>query len=156
MSLHSLNSFQVIWQKSDSGLASPRTILNNLSMNNSVGASFNLVGSKELETNQLVNGFFCPVNKVTQYLKSNTDLGSVSQFVAGVCIPVEWARDWLCCVNWDWVTGKGEWEGRSSLPVGLPGKESEERAHKKWGTIHGLGSLHGSQGAGIPVYRSLS
>lgn len=58
MSLNSLNSFQVIWQKSDSGLTSPRTIVNNLSMNNSVGASFNFVGSKELETNQLVNGFF--------------------------------------------------------------------------------------------------
>ena len=46
MSLNSLNSFQGMWQKSDGGLASPRTIFNNLSVNNSVGASFNFVDTK--------------------------------------------------------------------------------------------------------------
>lgn len=54
---------------------------------------------------------FSPVNKVTQFLKSNTHLGSVSQFAPGVCTPTEWARDWLGCVRWEQVTGEGGREG---------------------------------------------
>lgn len=46
MSLNSVKSFQVTYQKSDSGLASSRTIFNYLSMDNSVGASFSFDGSK--------------------------------------------------------------------------------------------------------------
>lgn len=144
MSLNSLKSFQVTYQKSDSGLTS-RTIFNYLSMNNSVGTSFNLDGSKRIR-NQLACKWMCffgPVNRVFYLIKSNTNLRIISEFPPEVFVPLEWARDWLYHMRWERANEKGEWERKSSVTSGLSGDESEEEYIRRQGAICGLGDLYG-------------
>ena len=143
MSLNSVKSFQVTYQKSDSGLASSRTIFNYLSMNNSVDASFNFDRSKELETNQLVKGVF--VQSIESFsFSSLTPISELSLSLhQGFLYP--WSGQEIGCAVWGgrgWM-GKGSEKGKAAWHQGSQEMSLKKEHIRRWGTVRGLGSLHG-------------